>query len=59
MILYFIGGLSMKVTNIKLTKYKTLKEKKDTIHNVPLSKVYDIVTNWMKTHPKDMEILGR
>ena len=38
---------------------KQIKEKKDTIHNVNSSKVYDIVTSWMKTHPKDMEILGR
>lgn len=38
---------------------KQFKEKKDTIHNVNSSKVYDVVTSWMKTHPKDMEILGR
>lgn len=38
---------------------KQFKEKKDTIHDVNSSKVYDIVTSWMKTHPKDMEILGR
>ena len=38
---------------------KQFKEKKDTIHDVNSSKVYDVVTSWMKTHPKDMEILGR
>lgn len=38
---------------------KKFKEKKDTIHDVNSSKVYDVVTSWMKTHPKDMEILGR
>lgn len=38
---------------------KQFKEKKDTIHDVSSSKVYDVVTSWMKTHPKDMEILGR
>lgn len=36
---------------------KQFKEKKDTIHNVNSSKVYDVVISWMKTHPKDMEIL--
>lgn len=35
---------------------KQFKEK-DTIHDVNSSKVYDVVTSWMKTHPKDMEIL--
>ena len=38
---------------------KQFKEKKDTIHDVSSSKVYDVVTSWMKTHPKDMEILGK
>ena len=38
---------------------KQFKEKKDTVHDVNSSKVYDVVTSWMKTHPKDMEILGR
>ncbi len=38
---------------------KQIKEKKDTIHDVNSSKVYNIVTSWMKTHPKDMEILGK
>ncbi len=34
-------------------------KKKDGIYNVNFSKVYNVVTSWMKTHPKDMEILGR
>ena len=38
---------------------KQIKEKKDTVYDVNSSKVYDVVTSWMKTHPKDMEILGR
>ena len=38
---------------------KQFKEKKDTIHDVSSSKVYEVVTSWMKTHPKDMEILGK
>ena len=48
----------MKNTNENIEN-KKLAEKKDTIHGVPLSKIYDVVTDWMKTHPKDMEILGK
>ena len=36
---------------------KTLKMK-DAIHDVPRSKVCKIVRGWIKTHPKDMEILS-
>lgn len=46
------------MSDIKLYKEDCLK-KKDTIHNINSSKVYDVVISWMKTHPKDMEILGR
>lgn len=40
----------------KLSK-KILKTK-DVIHDVPRSKVRKIVMDWIKTHPKDMEILS-
>ena len=38
-----------------------LKEKnsKDTIRTVSLSKLVKILDEWVKNHPKDMEILGR
>ena len=43
-------------TNIK----KPIKEeKKDTIKKVPLSRLVKIVDDFMKTHPKDMKILGK
>lgn len=38
-----------------------LKERnsKDTIKTVPLPKLVKILDEWVKNHPRDMEILGR
>ena len=49
--------------NKSLTKKEKieLKERnsKDTIKTVPLPKLVKILDEWVKNHPKDMEILGR
>ena len=34
------------------------KNSKYTIKTVPLPKLVKILDEWVKTHPKDMEILG-
>lgn len=44
-----------------MKKNTNIKERnsKDTIKTVPLSKLVKILDEWVKNHPKDMEILGR
>lgn len=44
-----------KYSNIK--ENKNLIEKKDSIVRIPLSKLFPMVDEIMKTHPKDMEML--
>lgn len=52
---YLYGVIFMKKEKIELKE----RNNKDTIKTVPLSKLVKILDEWVKNHPKDMEILGR
>ena len=51
----FIWSYFMKKEKIELKE----RNNKDTIKTVPLPKLVKILDEWVKNHPKDMEILGR
>ena len=60
MLLYLLPNIfkeNLIMTNTN--NFNKMKEKKDIVHGVPLQKIYDVVTDWMKKHPKDMEILSK
>lgn len=44
---------------MKETKKMREKNSNDTIKTVPFPKLVKILDEWVKNHPKDMEILGR